>query len=79
VQLYTHDVAASLVRPVRELKGFQKIELEPGASAQVSFEIPVQCLGFHDRDGGYRVEAGEFDLFIGPDSASGLQDTFIVK
>lgn len=79
VQLYTHDVTASLARPVRELKGFRKIELEPGESARVSFEIPVQSLGFHDRDGKYRVESGEFEVFIGPDSAGGLRDTFTVK
>ena len=72
VQLYIHDCAASLARPVKELKGFQKIELATGDEAECCFEIPVRSFGFYDRDGKYRVEPGTFDLFIGPDSVSGL-------
>ena len=78
VQLYIHDCVASLARPVKELKGFRKIALEPGTETVCEFEIPAQRFGFYDRDGKYRLEPGAFEVFIGPDSASGLRDTFTI-
>jgi beta-glucosidase len=69
VQLYVRDPAASVTRPVLELKGFVRVELAAGESRTVTFETPVGQLGFHDRDLGYVVEPGRFDVFVGPSSA----------
>ncbi len=72
VQLYIRDVAASAgPRPVRELKGFQKIKLDPGESRDVTFSISNQELGYFDPAGHWLVEPGKFQLWICKDSASG--------
>ncbi|MEI7844963.1 MAG: beta-glucosidase BglX [Chloroflexota bacterium] len=76
VQLYVCDVTASRVRPVRELKGFQKILLMPGESCQVSFDLWQHSLGFYDENMKYVVEPGKFKLWVGPDSQSGLEGEF---
>lgn len=68
VQLYIRDEAATVARPVRELKGFQKVYLEPGEEKEISFVITEEMLKFHDIDMNYVAEAGEFTLFIGGDS-----------
>lgn len=68
VQLYIHDVAGSVARPVRELKGFQKLMLQPGESREVSFEIREEMLRFYTADMEYASEPGRFELFIGGDS-----------
>ncbi|MDO5422415.1 MAG: glycoside hydrolase family 3 N-terminal domain-containing protein [Eubacteriales bacterium] len=78
VQLYIRDLAASVVRPVRELKGFQKISLAPGEEKTVSFEVPVTRMGFYDQTCHYRVEPGTFRVFAGPDSTKGLEQDFEV-
>ncbi len=70
VQLYVRDVHASVTRPVLELKGFVRVELQPGAARRVTFEVPVAQLGFHGRDLEYVVEAGVVDVFVGTSSAS---------
>jgi beta-glucosidase len=72
VQLYIRDVAASAgPRPVRELKGFQKIQLNPGESRDVTFQITNQELGYFDSAGHWLVEPGKFQVWISKDSASG--------
>lgn len=77
VQLYIRDVAASAgPRPVRELKGFQKILLQPGESRDVSFAISEKELGYYDANGNWLVEPGEFQLWICKDSASGTPVSF---
>lgn len=68
VQLYIHDVAGSVARPVREMKGFQKILLQPGESREVSFEIREEMLRFYTADMKYASEPGKFEVFIGGDS-----------
>lgn len=73
VQLYTADLLASRVRPVRELKGFAKIKLQPGQSETVRFELDPQTLGFYDDQLTYTLEPGQFKVWIGQDSASGLE------
>lgn len=78
VQFYIRDVVASCARPVRELKGFQKIGLEPGEERICEFTIPVQSWGFHDAKCNYLVEPGEFKIYVGPDSRSGLEETVFV-
>ena len=75
VQLYTRDLYASLTRPVKELKGFQKISLKPGESKEVSFTIvPDDLIFFNGND--YVTEPGEFRLWIAKDSDSGKARTF---
>lgn len=78
VQLYIRDRVGQVTRPVKELKGFQKITLEPGQSQPVTFEIPVPRLGFHGLDMTYIVEPGDFNVWIGPNAAEGLKGTFRV-
>jgi beta-glucosidase len=64
---------------VKELKGFQKIWLEPGEQREVRFEIPVSELGFTCSDLRYMVEPGDFKVWIGPDSTQGLEGAFSIK
>jgi beta-glucosidase len=78
VQLYIQDVSASVTRPVKELKGFQKVALSAGATTRVEFTIRVQDLGFIDRFGKYVVEPGQFNVWVGPNSSEGLRETFTV-
>lgn len=68
VQLYIGDVVASVTRPMKELKGFSKVDLAPGESRVVDFTVPVSELGFWTPDLKYIVETGEFIVEIGPDS-----------
>ena len=67
-QLYTQDVAASLVRPVKELKRFAKVTLEAGEIMRVYFELPKNELGFFDNEGNYRLEEGLFRIYVGQNS-----------
>jgi beta-glucosidase len=68
VQLYVRDVYSSLVRPVRELKGFSKVSLKAGESKKVTFALPVDMLNFTDSKHNRIVEAGDFDIMIGRSS-----------
>lgn len=68
VQLYIRDMVGSITRPVKELKGFQKISLKPGESRQVSFSISVNDLKFYNSDLKYVYEPGDFKVFIGTSS-----------
>jgi beta-glucosidase len=68
VQLYIRDVISSVTRPVKELKGFEKITLEPGKSKTVELEIKPEHLAFYDIDMNYVVEAGEFEIMVGNSS-----------
>ncbi len=70
VQLYLHDLAASVARPVRQLKGFRKVKLEPGESREVAFVISEDMLRLYDLSMRFVSEPGEFEVFIGPDSAT---------
>jgi beta-glucosidase len=79
VQLYVRDLVASVTRPVRELKGFVRVTLQPGESQTVRFEVPIRSLGFIGVDNTYVVEPGEFQLWIAPDATRGLSSTFRVQ
>jgi Glycosyl hydrolase family 3 C-terminal domain/Fibronectin type III-like domain len=68
VQVYVRDVYASLVRPVKELKAFKRVTLQPKQSALVSFAIPVDMLNFTNLDQQRMVEAGEFEIMVGASS-----------
>jgi beta-glucosidase len=78
VQLYIHDVAASVTRPVRELKGFERITLQPGERRRVSFTLGPEQLGFYSRALRYAVEPGKFQVFVSTSSVDGLEGSFEV-
>jgi len=68
VQMYIRDCISSVTRPVKELKGFQRITLKPGRTETVSLEITPEHLAFYDIDMNYSVEAGEFVIMVGNSS-----------
>lgn len=76
VQLYVRDLVGSRTRPVRELKGFKKINLKPGETKKVFFALDSNELGFHNQEMQYVVEPGKFKIQVGGDSQSGLNDSF---
>ena len=78
-QLYIHDKIASVVRPVKELKGFSKYSLKPNESKLVEFVLTNKELGFYNNNGEFVVEPGEFDVMIGTNSENGLSGSFIKK
>ncbi len=71
VQLYVRDLVASLVRPVKELKGFEKVYLQPGESKEVKFSLEASALAFWTSPTTKVVEPGEFELWVAGDSESG--------
>lgn len=78
-QLYVQDCVGSVVRPVKELKRFERITLAPGETKTVTFELPVAELAFWNFDMEYVVEPGDFRLWVAGDSASGEPVPFVVK
>ena len=76
VQLYIRDRAASLTRPVRELKAYQRYNLSPGETATVRFSLTADDLSFYRRDGTFGPEPGSFLLWVATHSANGLEGTF---
>jgi beta-glucosidase len=68
VQLYVHDVVASVTRPVKELKGFRRVELSPGEAKAITFELAVSQLAFYDRDMALVVEPGTIEVMVGSSS-----------
>lgn len=72
VQLYVHDVAAGIAQPVRRLRGFERVTLEPGRSTTVSFRLGAQDLGFWTNDpaGTFTVERGRIDVYTGTSSTT---------
>ena len=77
VQLYIHDRVASITRPVREMKGFKKIKLEPGQSEVVRFTLRPADLQFYGVANKPVVEPGTFDVWIAPSAeAEGVHGTF---
>ena len=79
-QLYLRASACSAgARPVRELKGFQRVTLQPGESKEVSFILTARNLGCWTAEGAWVVEPGRFGLVIAPDSASGTLAEFTLE
>jgi len=76
VQLYIRDVQGSAVRPMRELKGVRKLTIPAGESRTVSFDIDPEMLGFVGPDLKWKLEAGEFQVFIGGNSLANNRATF---
>jgi beta-glucosidase len=78
-QLYIRDVVASVVRPVKELKGFSRVTLEPGQQQTVRFTLGPRDLGFYNQAMQWVVEPGVFKVWIGRSSAEGLEGSFVVR
>ena len=78
VQLYISDVAASVTRPVKELRGFKRVTISPGEKQRVDFTLSPKELQFLDRTFNPVVEPGEFIVYVGTSSDNGLQTTFEV-
>ncbi len=77
-QLYVQDKVGSVVRPVKELKRFERVTLAPGEAKTITFELPVSELAFWNIDMEYVVEPGDFRLWVAGDSASGEPVEFVV-
>lgn len=78
VQCYIRDLVAQRVRPVKQLKAFEKIELDPGESKKISFIIPYQELGYYNNEMEYIVEEGTFEIFIGKNSDDYLSQKIVL-
>ena len=78
VQLYIRDMSGSVVRPVRELKGFQQVQLQAGESKTISFNLTVEDLRFYNEQLKYIWEPGAFKLYIGKDAAHNNEAAFEV-
>jgi beta-glucosidase len=78
-QLYIRDKVASIVRPVKELKGFEKVKLNAGESKQLTFILTDAELGFYNNAGEFIVEPGEFDIMVGTSSDSVIKTNFTKK
>jgi len=76
VQLYTRDLVGSITRPLKELKGFQKVSLNPGESKTISFKLTSDDLKFYNFDLKFAAEPGEFQVFCGTDSKSVKESKF---
>jgi len=76
VQLYIQDVVASMTRPVKELKQFQRITLQPNEKKRVEFQLDANELGFYNQNMEYVVEPGVFKIWIGNSSVEGLEGSF---
>jgi len=79
VQLYIRDVTASISRPVKELKGFEKIDLQPGEEKRVTFTLREKDLRFFDNQLKWASEPGKFNVFIGLDSVNVKENSFQLK
>lgn len=78
-QLYVQDVVGDITRPVKELKGFQRVTLKPGESKRIVFTLHTDDLAFHNLDMKPVTEPGLFNVWIGPNSAEGLQAGFEIR
>ncbi|WP_255510558.1 beta-glucosidase BglX [Flavobacterium sp. GSA192] len=76
VQLYIRDLIASVTRPVKELKGFEMIELQPGESKKVNFTINKKTIEFYTAQSKWEAEPGDFKVFVGGNSVQTLENDF---
>jgi len=79
VQLYIRDVIGSLARPVKELKGFELVDLKKGETKQVNFKLSKSELGYYNNKGDFVIEPGDFEIFIGGSSVTGLKGHFTLE
>ncbi len=76
VQLYIRDLVASVTRPIKELKAFQKVFIKAGETKTVTFELSNEDLGFYNQNGEFVVESGAFKIFVGSNSVDLLETDF---
>jgi len=79
VQLYIRDIAASMTRPVKELKGFQRVTLQVGEKKHLEFLLTPEQLGFWNREMRFVVEPGEFKVMVGTNSEDVIETKFEVE
>lgn len=79
VQLYINDAVASIVRPVKELKGFELVNLKKGETKTIEFLLTSEELGFYNNEGNFTLEAGVFNVMVGWNSNEGLTKSFELK
>jgi beta-glucosidase len=78
VQLYIHNPIASILQPVRRLRDFQRVTLDPGQTRTVRFVLDSSDVGFYDNSGRCVVEPGMIDVYVGNSSSGGLKGSFTV-
>jgi beta-glucosidase len=76
VQLYTRDLVGSITRPIRELKGFERVPLKAGEQRTITFNVPAKDLGFFNEDGRFIIEPGKFHVWVGGSSEATLRGEF---
>lgn len=79
VQLYIRDYVSSVIRPVKELKGYQKVAVGAGSSKEVSFTLSADELSYRDAEGKSILESGKFSVYVGGNSRDVMQADFEVK
>jgi beta-glucosidase len=79
VQLYVRDLVGSVTRPVKELKGFERVELKPGEARDVRFTLTAADLAFYTAQGRWEAEAGAFAVFVGGNSRDVKQAAFTLR
>jgi beta-glucosidase len=79
VQLYLHDPVASMSQPIRRLRGFQRVTLDPGQKTTVNFSLDASDWGFYDNRGRFVVEPGAIDVYAGNSSTADLTKSFTVR
>ena len=79
VQLYLHDPVASISQPVRRLRGFERVTLDPGKSRSVTFTLDKSDFGFYDNGGRFVVEPGTIDVYGGDSSTASMKQSFSVR
>jgi beta-glucosidase len=79
VQLYIHDPVASISQPVRRLRGFKRVTLDPGQSRRVTFRLDSSDFGFYDNRGRFVVEPGQIDVYAGNSSSAEMKQSFTVR
>jgi beta-glucosidase len=79
VQLYINDPVASISQPVRRLRGFERVTLDPGQSDRVSFRLDSSDYGFYDNRGRFVVEPGRIDVYVGNSSSAEMKQSFTVR
>jgi beta-glucosidase len=79
VQLYIHDPVASISQPVRRLRGFERVTLDPGQSERVTFRLDSSDFGFYDNRGRFVVEPGRIDVYAGNSSKAEMTQSFTVR
>ena len=79
VQLYLNDPVASISQPVRRLRGFERVTLDPGESDRVTFRLDTSDFGFYDNRGRFVVEPGQIDVYAGNSSSAEMKQSFTVR